>query len=306
MSGGLLQLSGVVVDFQLAIERLPGPGEEVRARGAQFAAGGGFNAMAAARRHGAQVAYGGALGRGRFAEIAREALAAEGVEALQARRPEADQGVCVVLALPNGERSFVLHPGAERMADPEDYESLPTARFAWALLGGYAAPDPPEPDAFGAWLARLPRTVRLMFDPTPLALTLPPARLAAALDRADWISANAREAAALTGASEPGRAAQALAQGREGAIVRDGAQGCWLSLAGARAAAIAGFAVAAVDATGAGDTHIGAFIAASLAGRAPLEAARLANAAAALSVTAFGPAASPTLEQTLALLDATS
>ena len=49
--------------------------------------------------------------------------------------------------------------------------------------------------------------------------------------------------------------------------------------------------VAAVDATGAGDTFCGAFLARTLAGDAPEDAARYANAAAALKCTGYGAVA---------------
>jgi len=298
---GLLQMTGVVVDILQKVERLPLPGEEVAALASRVGAGGGFNALSAAKRAGADVAYGGMLGQGVFAEVARAALAAEGVEALQTRAAEVDQGYCVVLVERGGERAYVYSPGAERTACAADLAALPVEAFAWVLLGGYAAPEAGE-DVFGDWLAALPRKTLLMFDPTPLALRLAPARLAPALARADWVSANAVEARALTGLDPP-RAAEALAQGRAGAIVRDGLSGCWLGLGGP-AIRVAGFPVEAVDATGAGDTHNGAFIAARLAGKTPLEAARFANAAAALSVLRLGAATAPSLAETLGFLGA--
>jgi sugar/nucleoside kinase (ribokinase family) len=53
-------------------------------------------------------------------------------------------------------------------------------------------------------------------------------------------------------------------------------------------------AVHAVDTTGAGDAHAGVFLAALADGLSPADAARRANAAAALAVTRPGPATSPT------------
>jgi sugar/nucleoside kinase (ribokinase family) len=53
-------------------------------------------------------------------------------------------------------------------------------------------------------------------------------------------------------------------------------------------------AVTAVDSTGAGDAHSGAFLAALADGLPPLDAAARANAAAAFAVTRPGPATSPT------------
>lgn len=55
-----------------------------------------------------------------------------------------------------------------------------------------------------------------------------------------------------------------------------------------------GFAVHAVDMNGAGDAHTGVFVAAIATGADAIDAARTANAAAALSVTSYGPATAPT------------
>jgi sugar/nucleoside kinase (ribokinase family) len=52
-------------------------------------------------------------------------------------------------------------------------------------------------------------------------------------------------------------------------------------------------AVTAVDTTGAGDAHSGVFLAALADGLPAADAARRANAAAALAVTRPGPATSP-------------
>jgi len=60
----LLHLGNVVVDVVLSVPALPEPGGDVLATGAQTAAGGGFNVMAAAARLGLAVAYGGVVGTG--------------------------------------------------------------------------------------------------------------------------------------------------------------------------------------------------------------------------------------------------
>ena len=53
----------------------------------------------------------------------------------------------------------------------------------------------------------------------------------------------------------------------------------------------------AVDTNGAGDTHAGVLCAALAVGRTMRDAVRLANVAAAISVTREGPATSPTVEE---------
>jgi sugar/nucleoside kinase (ribokinase family) len=92
-----------------------------------------------------------------------------------------------------------------------------------------------------------------------------------------------------------------LAQGRAGAVVRKGAEGCILATAGATHA-VAAPEVAVVDTTGAGDCHIGSFVAELALTGDPLRAARYATLAASLSVTREGPATPPDRREVLALL----
>jgi len=88
----LLHLGNVVVDVVLDVPALPEPGGDVLATGSQTAAGGGFNVMAAAARLGLAVAYGGVIGSGPFAALARAACAAEGIAMLQPAKPGLDTG----------------------------------------------------------------------------------------------------------------------------------------------------------------------------------------------------------------------
>ena len=112
----------------------------------------------------------------------------------------------------------------------------------------------------------------------------------AAIALADIVFPSLDDAEALTGLNDADAIADhylalcplvLLKLGREGVLVatREGRQ------------RIAGFAVQAVDATGAGDTFAGAFLARRLAGEAVADAARYANAAAALSTRGYGAVA---------------
>jgi sugar/nucleoside kinase (ribokinase family) len=79
-------------------------------------------------------------------------------------------------------------------------------------------------------------------------------------------------------------------------LVRTGPDGCLLADRG-DVVHVPGFEVGAVDTNGAGDTHTGTFAAALARGVDPPEAARIANAAAALSVTRRGPATAPSEDE---------
>ena len=74
----------------------------------------------------------------------------------------------------------------------------------------------------------------------------------------------------------------------------------WLALPGQPPVHLPAMAVRAVDTNGAGDTHVGSFIALLARGHDPVESCRLANIAAALSITRDGPATAPSLTEVLA------
>lgn len=300
----LLHLGNVVVDVVLAVPALPEPGGDVLATSTETAAGGGFNVMAAARRQGLPVRYAGAIGSGPFAEVARAACAAEGIEVLQPAKPGLDTGFVVSIVDGAGERTFLTSCGAEATLTGEDLELVhPSPRDA-VYLSGYGMAHLTNRAALLGWLARLDDQHIVIFDPGPLVGSLPRDAVELALGRADWLTCNAREAALLTGAGDPLRALALLTRssGRAGVLVRTGPDGCLLGHRGEPAQWVPGFRVTAVDTNGAGDTHTGGFLAALADGADDAEAVRRANAAAALSVTKPGPASGPTRAELAAFL----
>lgn len=292
MSGGLVQLHGAVVDLIYRVRAVPASGEEAIVTGFATAPGGGFNAAAAAVRSGLPVHYAGVLGTGPFAERVAGALAAEEIAVAGPRDAERDQGCCVVMVEPSGERSFVGAPGAEGFVTHAQLAGIPLGGRAWSALSGYQLHYEGSRDAFARWLGSDAALPPLIFDPSPVVAALGPAPLRAAMTRAAWITANQREAAQLSGHDDPAAAAASLAAGREGAVVRQGAAGCVVA-SGGRTEAVPPHRVRARDTNGAGDAHLGAFVAGLSRGMTAALAARHANVAAALSTLEDGPATAP-------------
>ena len=302
MTARLIQLSGVIIDLVYKVEQVPAPGTEAVVHGCTLAAGGGFNAMVAARRSGIDVAYGGTLGTGPFADIAANALACEGIAVLRPRRTGMDQGCCTVLIDRNGERSFVAAAGADGVVSDADLALIPVAGGDWFLLSGYALGYAHSRGALTRWLRAAPVGMRLVFDPCPLVASIPETARSAARAAALWITANRAEAQVLTGAADPETACAMLAHARPkegGAIVRDGANGCYMARPGGKVSHVAGHRVQAIDTNGAGDAHTGAFIAMLARQEPPLHAARIANVCAALSTTEEGPSTAPHLQSVM-------
>lgn len=300
----LLHTGQVIVDLVMALETLPASGGDVLAQSANFEAGGGFNVMAAARRNGLPVIYLGRHGNGRFGDLARAAMQLEGVEMALAVSTDKDTGLCVALTEASTERTFISHIGAEGDLSAEDLTHAAPCSDDYVYVSGYSLLLEGKAQALLDWLLVLPRDIRVVFDPGPLVKTPDSALMAALLPRIDIWTSNGPEALAFTGA---GTLAQALSELQRHLpetallVVRDGPNGCWVSRQG-NAEHISGFKVKAVDSNGAGDAHAGVFIAGLANGLTPAQAARRANAAAALAVTRWGPATSPGTAEVDALL----
>ena len=298
----LLHTGQVIVDLVMGLDTLPASGGDVLANSASFQVGGGFNVMAAARRNGLPVVYLGRHGEGRFGELARATMQAEGVEMALAASAGKDTGLCVSLTEASTERTFISHLGAEGELSADDLAQIVPRIDDYVYVSGYSLLLEGKAQPLLDWLLALPREIVVVFDPGPLVKAPDSALMRALLPRIDIWTSNGPEALAFTGAADMSQALPTLSQHLQALlVVRDGPNGCWVGR-GAETEHVPGFKVQAVDSNGAGDAHAGVFIAGLAQGLKPVEAARRANAAAALAVTRWGPATSPGVTEVDALL----
>ncbi|MGI5499969.1 PfkB family carbohydrate kinase [Lentzea sp. CA-135723] len=303
----LISTGNVIVDLVLTVDHLPEPGGDVIATGSRTTAGGGLNTLVAAQRAGLPVVFAGQYGTGPMGDVVRAALDESGAQIVQTGLDDVDSGYCVVLVDPTAERTFVTTVGAEGRLTRADLDRVQVTDHDLVHVSGYSLAHPVNAEALSGWLPGLPTGTRVITDPSPLVGDLDPAVLGPVLRRTDVLSANAREATIATGLSGAEAAAALVDRIRPGGlvVVRDGAAGCWLAGAaiGRKPLLVPGFRVHAVDTNGAGDAHAGVLAAGLAAGLSPQEAARRANAAAALAVTQAGPATSPGTAEIDAFLD---
>jgi sugar/nucleoside kinase (ribokinase family) len=295
----LVHVGQVIVDIVMYVPHLPERGGDVLATGGGAEVGGGFNVLAAASRQGLVSAYGGMHGTGPFGDLVRKRLAQERVDVLQPRLSTMDTGVTVVLVDAEGERTFATTFGAEGQLRSDDLARIRVFPDDIVYVSGYGLALPLNGPAVSSWLPSVDPSVMVVLDPGPLVAEIPDVVLKPVLDRADWITCNHREAQLLTGSDDPAHAAQALR--RRNAIVRIGAGGCVTATAGG-VATVPGFPARVVDTNGAGDVHTGVFMAGLAAGLPADQAARRANAAAAVAISRRGPAAAPAVEEVVRLL----
>jgi 2-dehydro-3-deoxygluconokinase len=257
------------------------------------------NAAIAAARLGLRAGYASRVGADAFGRRLLELWAREGVDTRAvAQDPSAPTGVYFVTHGPQGHEFSYLRAGsAASLLSPANLpaDALRATRVLH-LSGISQAISHSACDAcFAAIDVARAAGARISYD-TNLRLKLWPLARARAIIRAtasmvDWILPSLDDAALLFGHSEP----EAIVDGGHAwgaplVVLKLGPDGCLVS-DGARRERIAGFRVATVDATGAGDCFDGAFIARLVAGDDPFVAARYANAAAALATTGYGAVA---------------
>ena len=288
------------------------PGPDGRAMYLEGHGGDTSNAAIAAARQGASVGYVTAIGRDAPGESFMDLWAREGVDiSCVQRHAEAPTGIYVVTHDAAGHHFTFYRSGsaAARMTPADVPVNAIRAARILHVSGISQAISPSACDAvFHAIEVARAAGVKVSYD-TNLRLRLWPAARAAAvihaaIAMADIALPSLEDATALTGLTDPDAVVDFYLRFAPVVLLKCGAAGCIVATREARTR-VAAHRVAALDATGAGDTFAGAFLARMLAGDEALAAARYANAAAALATTGYGAVAPiPRADDVRALLSA--
>lgn len=255
-----------------------------------------LNVAIAAQRLGAPAAYVTRLGGDIFGDELKALMMREGIDTSNVLTDaDAPTGLYFVT---HGDRGHVFtyrrkDSAASRM-QPEDIDSRLLAQCSFLHASGISQAISASAAAAVARAFRLAKTsgAAISYDTNfrPRLWSADAARphVMAAAAEAHILKTSAEDAEALFGLKEPEEIARHfLMAGARSVVVTLGRDGVLLATPdGTRH--IAGYAVDAVDATGAGDAFTGALIAECAAGRPLSEAARFANAAAALSTLGYG------------------
>ena len=264
------------------------------------------NCAIAAARQGAKVAYFTALGTDDFGDSFMALWHQEGVDTHYViRNSQAHTGIYFVSHTENGHSFSYLRSGsAASHICPQDVPEAAIAQTRILHVSGISqAISGSACDAvFHAIELARQHGVRVSYD-TNLRLKLWPlararAVIHAAMTQCDIALPGLDDAMQLTGLDQPDAIVDFyLALGASLVALTLGAQGTLVATP-ERRERVPAQRVTAVDATAAGDTFDGAFLAELAAGRDPFAAAAYANAAAALSTQGYGAVAPmPTREQ---------
>jgi ribokinase len=270
------------------MERLPKPGETIL--GGEFASasgGKGANQAVSAARAGGAVTFIARIGRDLFGDQAVAGFVADGINVNHLIRDQTNpSGVALIFIGRAGENSIAVAPGANGKLAPAD---LKKSREAFCEAGVLVLQlEIPMKTVEAAAELAAETGLRVILNPAP-AQWLP----ASLLRRVSVLTPNESEAELLTGvkladqAAVARAAAKLLAQGAQNVVITLGSRGAYV--AGKDASQmIPGYKVNAIDTTAAGDVFSGTLAAALAEGKPLVEAARFANAAAAISVTRRG------------------
>jgi ribokinase len=296
-------VGSLVMDITIHVPRLVQAGGIVHGQEVQAACGGkGANQATAVARMGGRAALVGIVGVDLFGEAMLSALAANNVDTRAVvRRSDANSGCFIVATDPQGQTQINVSNGinaALSIADVELHRELIASSQA-VITQLEINPDAAEAALHMARQAGVPTVLNaaptFRFRPSMLAL-------------ADTLIVNAEEAAHLSGAQVVDvrgavTASGAIkAQGARDVLITLGADGAWVDTDEWQGY-VPPYPALEVDALGAGDTFVGAYVTQRSEGVSVRTAAWFATAAAALSVTRVGAQASmPTLGEVNAFM----
>ncbi|AKH63275.1 MULTISPECIES: PfkB family carbohydrate kinase [Photorhabdus] len=284
-------------DIVLSLPRLPRSGEDQEAKEIDQQIGGsGFNVARALARLQIPVVNGIPVGNGYWGKRITKEMQALGLE-VTLTNSLLDNGWCLAMVEPDGERSFVSVSGCEvdwssamlsAIALPEKgyiYSSgYVMVSKTTAILCDWLLASPPGQTLLLDFGPRLPNIDSAFIDALPVGRTI--------------LTLNRDEMTMLCGEGDPVVQASNYSNKRKITIIcRLGLQGTWICLPDRDPEYVAAYKVKVVDTIGAGDAHSSGMLAGLSQGMSLKDAVELGNRVAAIVVSRSGAAGAPTIKE---------
>lgn len=280
----IVVVGSINMDLVARTPTIPRPGQTLIGTDFTTTPGGkGANQAVAVARLGYPVAMVGAVGEDVFATALLNNLKSAGVQISAIQCVNGPSGVAPISVADSGENAIVVVPGANAKVDAACIDRhaalIQSAGMVLCQL------ELPIETTLHVLNVCAEAHVPVMLDPAPAA-PLPHS----GWPLIAWCTPNETEANfyAGSGQSSEQTAQKLLALGLHGVVLKRGSEGAFVATASGEAAWIKPFAVHAIDTVAAGDCFNGAFAVALMDGHSPVDAARFASAAAAISVTRRG------------------
>ncbi|HAT7652448.1 TPA: sugar kinase [Klebsiella michiganensis] len=294
-------VGAAVIDVIADAYALPWRGCDIELQQQSVNIGGcALNIAVALKRLGMEADNALPVGQGVWADIIRNNMAREGLSS-RIDGVTGDNGWCLALVEPDGERTFMSFSGVENQWNPAWLAQLTVPPQSLVSLSGYQLASPCG-EVLVHWLESL-RDITPYIDFGPRIADIPETLMQRIMACKPVISLNRQEAEIAAERFRLPVATEAFGQAwlkkfTMPLIVRHDEEGAWYFSAEEQGLA-APFPVAVVDTIGAGDSHAGGTLAGLASGWTLGESVLLGNAVASWVVGHRGGDCSPTREALL-------
>lgn len=169
-AGRVVLMGQILVDLAVRGEALPAPGGDVWASDEGMHVGGGFNALVAARRMGAQAVSLSPIGQGPYSLLIQQALQRAEITDAGPHIDGIDNGFCIAFTDQSGERTFISTRGAETRTPANAWADFTATMRPGDVLyiDGYLMDHPANRQAAQGALEALPEGVQVILDVSPV------------------------------------------------------------------------------------------------------------------------------------------
>ena len=300
MTGRFISTDSIVLSLPLHVDHIPERGTSVRADSAMSRPGGGFTTLSAVATYGIPALLASPLGTGPNSFTVRRQLAHAGVQ-IVTDELVGDIGAAIMLVENDGSTTSVATSGVESEPSRAALDRIELHEGDLVHIGGSDLVNESSARVLSGWGADLPDDVTLVVSVSPAVEQVPVWAWRRLLKRVDVLTMNIRQASTLSrilATTEPGTAIRHVIRPDAAIVRRLGVMGCEVQVdENSPRVQIPAFDSITVDTVGVGDTHIAIMSAALLEGHDLIEACRIANAAAAVTISHESAQPVPTRSQ---------
>lgn len=294
-------IGSAVIDVIADAYSLPYRGSDIELHQQSVNVGGcALNVAIAVHRLGLQSVNALPIGEGTWAEIIRNNISKKGIHSIL-ENPNGDNGWCLALVEPDGERTFLSVSGVETQWSPELLANITLEPNALVYMSGYQLSSS-SAAVIVDWLESLDNSVSIYIDFGPRIADMEPSLLARLLSLNVIITLNRQEAEHVQtnwlGLQQTGLDVEAMVKKWHEKyaiplVIRVDKEGAFYSLSADESGWVAAFSASVVDTIGAGDSHAGGVLAGMAANWPLSDAVQLGNAVASFVVSRRGGDSAP-------------
>lgn len=291
----LCLIGAAVVDIVTETPVLPKRGTDVELTEKGIHVGGcALNIAIALKKLGVESINALPIGQGKWADIITAAMAEKGLTS-SLQDPSGDNGWCLALVEPDGERTFLSVSGVENNWNQQALEQLKLQDNAIIYLSGYQLSSACG-EQIATWLETLPSGIELFIDFGPRIGDIPKPLFERLIKLKPTISLNRQEAEVLGMQEINAFVEQWHNQYGCPLILRIDSDGALFATQDGYGN-VAPFKATVVDTIGAGDTHAGGVLAGLASGWELPDAILLGNAVASYVVSHVGGDCAPSVDE---------